>query len=339
MSKLISGKEWLGKDAELSKRRVVQALKFIFLLCLFFGLFWIIPLADVFQVIKSANPLLLIIGLGLGLPNIYLKSVRLGLLTRKQGLPISFNRLFVVNLMVKFYLLVLPGTLIGSGIRWAKISPSGKSAESLAAVAFNRFIETFLIIITGIFWFIAGIGQETINWVILLAFFLSIIIIWFLFIKVSIYLAQWFESKPEIITGHARWQFIWDYLKRTVKSLSVYAGLSIRELFNLIGVGLLAYLVGLISYIFIARSTDIDISIYNLGWTQSAILLAALAPIAIAGGLGIREVSLVVMLGLYGVEAEVALAFSILLFARNIFLSLIGGILELREIIQKRKAI
>lgn len=338
MSRLDSVKEWLGKDAEPSKRRVVQALKIVILLCLFIGLFWIVPIADVFKVIKTANPILLMVGIALGLPFIYLKSVRLGLLTRKQGLLISFNRLFVVNLIVKFYLLFLPGTLIGSGIRWAKISPSGKSAESLAAIAFNRFIETFLVIITGIFWFVAGIGQKTIDIFVLLAFFLCIVIAWLLFIKLSIYLAKWFESKPETITEHPSWQFIWNYLKRTIKSLSIYAGLTYQELFLLICIGILAYLVGLISYIFIARSTGIDISVYNLGWTRSAILLAALAPISIAGGLGIREVSLVVMLSLYGVEAEVALAFSLLLFTRNIFLSLIGGILEFREIMITRKA-
>ena len=163
MLMLVTMQEWLGKDAEPSKRRVVQGLKFIFILCLFAGLFWIIPLADVLQVIKSANSFLLVIGITLGLPNIYLNSARLGMLTRKQGLAITINRLFIVNLMVKFYLLFLPGTLVGSGIRWAKISPSGKSAETLAAIAFNRFIEIFLIIITGIFWFVAGSDQAVVR--------------------------------------------------------------------------------------------------------------------------------------------------------------------------------
>ena len=338
MSKLVSIKEWLGKDAEPSKRRAVQVIKFIFILCLFIGVFWVIPFTDVLQVIKSANAFLLIIGIGLGLPIIYLNSVRLGMLTRKQGLAITVNRLFVVNLMVKFYMLFLPGTLIGSGIRWAKISPSGKSAESLAAVAFNRFIEIFLIIVTGIFWFVAGIGQETINLPIIGFFFLSIVVFWLLFIKISIYFAKWFNTKPEINTKHAGWQIVWNYLRKTINSLSVYSELTVKELFLLIGIGMLAYLVGLTSYSFIARSTGIDISIFNLGWTRSAILLAALAPISIAGGLGVREVSLVVLMSLYGIEAEVALAFSILLFARNFFLSLIGGVLELREIINNRKA-
>jgi uncharacterized membrane protein YbhN (UPF0104 family) len=107
----------------------------------------------------------------------------------------------------------------------------------------------------------------------------------------------------------------------------------------LIGIGILGYLVGFASYIIIARSTGIAISIFDLGWIRSVILLAALLPFSFAGGVGIREVSLVVLLSLYNVDAEIALAFSILLFIRNIVLSLTGGLLELGEILRKRKAV
>jgi uncharacterized protein (TIRG00374 family) len=337
MLRLDSIREWLGKDAEPSKRRVIQFGKLIFLLILFIGLFWIIPIADVWRFIRSADPFLLVFGITLGLLNVYLRSVQLGLLTRIQGLPISINRLFIVNLMVKFYLLFLPGTIIGSGIRWVKISPTGKSAESLAAVAFNRFIETFLIIITGIFWFIVGLGQERLDFRIIIYFFAIVVIAWILFIKISIFLANWFDTKPNTIKEHSNWQFILNYFRRTIQSLSIYAKTPIKDLFGIFGVGILAYLVGFISYVSIARSTGIEISIFNLGWTRSVILLAALTPLSIAGGLGIREVSLVVMLSLYGVEAEIALAFSLLLFSRNIFLSLIGGFLELGETMLRRK--
>ena len=326
-----------GKEGGKINPRVLQGIKLILVVGLFTALFWVIPFQDVFKVIKTAQPGLLVLGIALGLPNVYMKSVRLGLLTRKQGLPITFNRLFVVNLMVKFYLLFLPGTLIGSGIRWAKISPSGKSAESLAAVAFNRFIETFITILAGVFWFVTGIGQEKINLSIVFAFLVSIIFGWLLFIKLSIYLTQRFDHSPEKISSQSVRQFIWNYSKRTIKSLSLYARLSIKDLSLLIGVGIMSYLVGFLSYIMIARSIGIDISIFHLGWTRSAVLLAALLPLSIAGGLGIREVSLVVLLSFYGVESEVALAFSLLLFSRNIFLSLIGGFLELCEIFANRR--
>ena len=331
-------KEWLGKDAEPSKRRVVQTFKFFILICLFIGLFWIIPIADVFQIIKSANSFLLVIGIALGLPKIYINSVMLGILIKKQSMSISYNRLFAVNLMVKFYMLFLPGAMIGSGIRWAKISPSGKSAESLAAVAFNRFLEIFLIIATGLFWFIAGIKQESFSILILLIFILSIILLWMIYVKVSLFLVDWFDKKNSYGSQNAKWQISWNYLEKIVKSLSVYTKFSIKEMLFIFGFGVLSYLVGLTSYIFIAYSVGISISIFDLGWTMSIILLASYLPISFAGGLGIREVSLVVLLSMFGIEAEIALAFSLLIFTRAIVLSLIGGVIEIFEVIQNRKA-
>jgi uncharacterized protein (TIRG00374 family) len=262
----------------------------------------------------------------------------LGLLTRKQGLAISYNRLFAVNLMVKFYMLFLPGAMIGSGIRWAKISPSGKSAESFAAVAFNRLLEIFLIVVTGLFWFLAGINQENFNFLILLIFVISTALIWLLYVKVSLFLVDWFDKKPTRDSQNSRWQIVWNYLERIIRSLSVYTAFSLKEMLPLFGLGVLSYFVGLASYVFIAHSIGISVSIFDLGWIRSVILLAAYLPFSFAGGLGIREVSLVVLLSMYGVEAETALAFSLLLFARAVVLSLIGGVLELGEVIQKRKA-
>jgi uncharacterized protein (TIRG00374 family) len=339
MIKFNAIQEWLDKSSESAKHRLIQSIKFVFIIGLFIGLFSIIPIADVFQVIKKANPALLLIGIALGLPKIYINSVMLGLITRKQGLAISNNRLFIVNMMVKFYMLFLPGAIIGSGIRWAKISPEGKSAEALAAVAFSRFLEIFLIIVTGLFWFLAGINQENFNVFSLLIFILGIVFAWLIFVKLSHYFAKWFENTPTFVTKHSKWQIIWNYLKKIFQSLNVYTEFSIKELVQLISIGILSYFVGLASFIFIARSTGIFISIFDLGWIRSVILLASYTPISIAGGLGIREVSLVVLFSLFGVDAEIALAFSLLLFTRTITLSLIGGIFELGETIQKRKVV
>jgi uncharacterized protein (TIRG00374 family) len=338
MQKINSLKKWFGKDAEPAKRRVVQAIKFGILICLFIGLFWIVPIADVLQVIKSANPALLLVGIALGLPKVYLNSVMLGLLTQKQGLRISYNRLFAVNMMVKFYMLFLPGAMIGSGIRWAKISPSGKSAESFAAVAFNRFLEIFLIIVTGLFWFLAGINQESFSIILLIIFVISMVLLWLIYIKVSLFLVDWFERKPTLPNRSSILQKVWNYLRKLVNSLSVYIAFSLKELLLLFGLGILSYFVGLASYVFIARSVDISVSIFDLGWIRSIILLAAYLPFSFAGGLGVREVSLVVLLATFGVEAEIALAFSLLIFIRAVVLSLIGGVLELAEVLQKRKA-
>ena len=96
----------------------------------------------------------------------------------------------------------------------------------------------------------------------------------------------------------------------------------------LILLGIVRNLVGVGSFFSLALSVGVGLSFMDIGWIRSAILLASLLPISFAGGLGVREVSLVALLAAFGVSAELALAFSFLLFVRGILVSLVGGLLE-----------
>lgn len=337
MSILNLFKNWRNITSEPRTRKSLQYLKIILLLILFLSLFYIIPLEDVLHVIKDTNILFFMAGILLGLLNVYLKSVRLGFLTHKQGLTISINRLFIINLIVKFYLLFLPGTIIGSGIRWGKISPKEKSTEALAAVAFNRLIDIFIIIITGLFWFLYGLGHDKLHWITAIAFFFTIGIFWILFFMFSRYMTNWIDNIKEHDSNSQKWNWFWRYLQKILISLNKYGDFNIRNIIYLFSIGILAYLVALTSYVIIAYSSGIWLSIINLGWIQAIVDLASITPLSIAGGLGIRDVSHVVLLSIYDIKTEVALAFSLLLFARTLILSLIGGIIEFIEVVILKK--
>lgn len=336
MIRLITLREWLGKDALPEKKKALKTIKLLFLLALFIGLFLVIPIQDVVGVISSAHPGLLAIGLLLGLPMVYINAYELGLLTRKQGVSIPSLKLFAIHLVVKFYQLFLPGAIIGSGIRWLRISPRGKSIETLAAMAFYRLLDVFTVIAVGVFWFITGTSQVDMNpWTIGL-FFMGIAMMWLSLTKGSLRIAKWLEQRSYSGPGRPAFQVIRHYGERMVKSMASYADLTLRELSTLVGAEILSDLVSLISYMFIARSVGIEISIANLGWMRSVFLLASLTPLTFAGGIGIREVSFVIMMSAFDISPEVALAFSLLLFCRTLFLSLTGGFIELAETISSR---
>lgn len=329
--------QWFGKNANPQKQKIVQFVKFLIIFSFFASLFYIIPFSSVLEVIKSSNPSLLFIGIILGLPNVYIKSIRLGLLTQKQGLPLSFNKLFVVNLIVKFYLLFLPGALIGSGIRWARIKSVGKSVEALGAIAFNRVLEVFVVIVSGSLLYIAGVNKEIIDLKNVILIAISLIFIFIIFIYSIRFLTSFFEKKASRKFKHSYIQKIWSYFNRFIKSINIYTKLPLKESLIFFGVSLLAYMVGLTSYVLLARSVGIGLSIFDLGWTQSVVFLIAFTPISIAGGLGIREVSLVFMLSLFEVEAEVALAFSLMILSRGFLLGILGGVIEFFELLKTRK--
>jgi glycosyltransferase 2 family protein len=58
--------------------------------------------------------------------------------------------------------------------------------------------------------------------------------------------------------------------------------------------------------------------------------LAIMLPLSFAG-LGIREGTLVILFGQYGVKPDVSMALSFLFFSRNILTSLLGGLIEFKE--------
>jgi len=314
------------------KSKSFKTFQIIILLGLLVYLGWTIPLDQVLSVIQTINPLLLAAGVLVGLMKTFIRAGRLSYLTHILGLKISVWKMFRINLGVKFYLLFLPAAMIGSGIRWVKVSPQGKSAETLAAVAFNRLIETYFSVAAGIFWYFIGRGIQNTEFWILLIFILGIGVFWLMFIGVTKVIASWVGSK-EAPDQKPIWKRAWLYLKRIVDSIHQYTDNRSSQWGILFGMTVFPHLVGLLSYLLVALSAGIQISFPNLAWTQSLIQLAAMTPISIAGGLGLREVSLVLVLPQYGVARETALAFSMLLLFRNLVLSLLGGGFELGELI------
>ena len=89
-----------------------------------------------------------------------------------------------------------------------------------------------------------------------------------------------------------------------------------------------AHLVGIIAYWLIARSLDMTLSLLTIAWIRSGMMLATLLPITIAG-LGVREVTVLILLQQYGIDTDIAIAFSMLVFATTVLgIGLLGGLTE-----------
>lgn len=78
----------------------------------------------------------------------------------------------------------------------------------------------------------------------------------------------------------------------------------------------------------VALAFGVSISPITLAWIVSTVSLIQLIPVSI-GGLGVREVSYVTLLGLYSVPTDKALAVSITMFGLLVLLGITGGALDL----------
>jgi hypothetical protein len=138
---------WFFQSPTLTAQRTRSAVKLAIVIGLFVILFWIVPIEQVLQALLSADPRLLVVGMILGFVSTVLTAVEIRPLAKNQGLQHGVLSILAINLAVKFYNQFLPTSLVGSGIRWYRLSqPGNKVAESLATLAFFR-AETFLTVV------------------------------------------------------------------------------------------------------------------------------------------------------------------------------------------------
>lgn len=319
------------------RENIRYCLKLIAAVLLLAVFFYYIRLPRFFEVVRTVSPAPFLVSILLGLIAIYIASIELWIFARKQGIFIPVPQLFILNLGTRFYSFVSPFSSAGSIVRWYRMSKNQKSTEGLMAVAANRVLDVIIAMSAGLFWGITTVNHFAINTSLILIYMISLISALWMTLRISIPAANWIEEKERNNFGAFR--SIYHVIGHLLRSLSVYQTFSSRELGILVFTALTGELATLLAYALLAFSVHIPISIADLGWIRSLLFLAALTPFTLIGGLGLREVSAVLIMSGLGVAAEQATVFSFLLYSRNLLLSLIGGAVELILFIVDRKVV
>jgi uncharacterized protein (TIRG00374 family) len=151
-------------------------------------------------------------------------------------------------------------------------------------------------------------------------------------------ISPWVESSlegknrmPGIVRGK---------LRKLTLSLRQNRDLPLTSLLWLAALSFIEEFLGVVSYYFVSLAIGMEVSFVHLGWIRSCILIVTMLPISFSG-FGVREGTLIALLAPYGVSGTVAVAFSLLLFARSLLLAGIGGVLETANLLfpTSRKAI
>ena len=328
---------WFLKSDQPNAQRARRLARLIIVIGLFIAMFWIVPVESVIQALLKTDPLLFSIGVILGLLTIFLTSVQMKPLLDNQGIDRSTMQIFKINWVVKFYLFVMPSSLVASGIRWYRFAqPEGKVAESLVALAFYRLFRTFLVLAVGLGFLLISIQQSysfRIGWIVILI--LGIVLIWIVVTRYSIPIYSWIRKHAGFILDRPFLRSFLRIVEKLLTSASAYADMPMRDLLYSMAAGILAALVGILSGIYLARAIGLELGFLELGWTLSVMSLATQFSLAMMEGLGVREVTLVALLSLFDVSAEQALAFSLLIFGRGLVTALLGGLIEAFDALRK----
>jgi uncharacterized membrane protein YbhN (UPF0104 family) len=115
-----------------------------------------------------------------------------------------------------------------------------------------------------------------------------------------------------------------------IEEMQQFQNLRLKDHLEIIGLMILYHGIGILAFFCFTKALNIDISIWVIGWVRSAMTIAIMLPISFAG-LGIREGTLVFLLGQYGIMPSDSMALSFLFLFRSILTSLAGGLFEFKN--------
>jgi uncharacterized protein (TIRG00374 family) len=315
------------------KKYIILLLKFILSAAILVFLFNKIPLMEIGNSLQSAELHLIVIGLIITGFFIYLSAFETGYLTQVQGIIISTLQIVKIHLVTNFYGLFLPGAISGGAVKWYKLTKFSGKSDAAAVVVFNRFLEIFMLVFTGIIFslpVLINIGET------------QLIIIWLIILSVlitSYYLilnAKALRFFERIVLSFPINEFIKRYVLRFFTSMHRFRNLTLKDNLEILVLLFSYHSLAIIIYYLFAISLNINISFFDIAWIRSVIGILTLVPISFAG-LGVREGSLVYLFNSYGIPPHSAMAFSFLLFFKTIFMSISGGVIELHDFLSKKK--
>jgi len=313
------------------KKRLWVILRFAVAFVIILYLLSKIGLSDVISSILSANLIYLLSAIVVNLLVWFIASYRLKFFSDLQGLNISTFQAFEINLSTVFYGLFLPGgNLTGGAIKFYKLSnKDNKLSEALVALALDRVFATIALCLVGLLFWVMSFPEDSY----LLVLIMVSILVGLAALCFLIFFDRDHRSIGKLLELANR-VYESPRLNKSVKNLSTLGKVPFSSVALMVIVSVTSQLISLIIYYLILLSIDVNVPFVALGWIRSVVVLVTMIPISISG-LGLRESSFIILLGAFGVNDNVAFAYSIIVFVIiNVIPGMVGGLFEARKTIQ-----
>ncbi len=273
----------------------------------------------------------------------WIQAVALRWILRKQDCDVSTNLIFGATCVTSLYGLVLPG-FVTTGVKWYILRrTTGKGTNVLSAMLYNQTTLTVVMMVVGLVGLIVVNPTQALwpasrrSWVLPLisgAILVAIVLVSGLALNertggpVIRLLMGSLKPLPAALREKGR---------TLLAQIATFQSAGWR--FHLV-IGLVnvvdAMFAGLLWYLFAAWAASVVVPVSVLIWLCAIVFVLGKIPISIAN-LGVREVTLVVLLADYGVSQPSALLMSMILFSSLVFLAALGVAYQLAWAIQSRK--
>lgn len=302
-----------------------------------------IDLGQFGQAVKTARWQLLIAVWVLTVIFFWIRSLKMQLILKKQDCKVGIATIFRASAVTSLYSMILPG-LLSTGAKWYILTKdSGKGSNVLSSMVYNQLVTLFVMIVFGLAALMITnpvllLKTDVQNsWImpLICGILLAVIILISLLLLSS-------RTGGKIIDGFG-------FLLRPFPVKIRQKGREILDqiaIFQAAGAGFHLKIAsvttidtligGVIVYILSARAANVDAPAGVLVWICAAICLLGRIPISVAN-LGVREVTLVGLLGIYGVEKSQAFLMSMILFSALVLMAIIGAMYQIFWAVSSKK--
>ena len=306
------------------KTTILKAVISIAVLCL---VFYFVPITNVINTILVADPTWVIAGIFLLISLRVLTALRMQLIANVQGLDTSSMTMLRIIFTSTLYNIIAPGALAGGAVTYLKYRQQG--IEPVAAVAniyANKSTQFLVVLLSApLFWLIDkdfSLYFVT-GYALVMAIGFSSAFALFLGRFGNL---RWLAAK---IDGHGQ-SAVHQALTALCRQADKIGRISYRTIFFLVIYALMHSLFAALSILGFGRGLNIEIGLVSVLWIYSVIYLLGILPISISN-IGVREVSMILLLAPYGVSMTEATTWSILMYSGALSCAMIGLLMEAEQ--------
>ena len=271
-----------------------------------------------------------------------LQSYALQIILRKQGCDVGLAKLFATTCVTAYYSLILPG-IVSTGVKWYILKRStGKGANVLSSMLYNQATLSVVMVLAGLAALaLAGPARDASSDagrpycvpLVCITLFALVLLLYVLVLgdRTGGPVIRWLVAILKPLPRPVR-----EKGQSLLEQIAVFQTAGWR--FHLVVASICVIdglLVGLLIYFMAARAAYVVVPIGVLIWLCAVVFVLSKIPITIAN-LGVREMTLVGLLGLYGVDKPAALLMSVVMFSGLLFLGLLGAAYQLHWSLTKR---
>lgn len=265
----------------------------------------------------------------------FINSVKLQVILRKQSCDANVTTIFGASAVASLYGMIVPG-ILSTVAKWYILrKDTGKGSNVLSSMVYNQL--SIMVVMT-LFGLIALMVTNPMSLLLvdtkkawLLPVLCGVLVAAIALVCLSLLSSRMADkiTKALMLLVRPFPSGIRQKAQETLGQIAAFQSAGVRFHLNILCMTVIAGPgLAVLVYIFAARAANVNAPVGVLVWLCAIVYLLGRIPISVAN-LGVREVTLVGLLRIYGVEESAALLMSMILFSTSVLMAAIGAIYQL----------